>query len=335
MAKPKIHFVCLGNAFRSRLAEAYAKSLGLKNIEFSSSGTAAHLFEQRVPRLAEQVAHQQGVAKFLSKGQQQTTGKLLSKQDMVIFMSPDVMAQAMQMYSFEPKKCLCWHVNDLWQDQLKTHTKPSQTAANLRLVAATFNKINHNVDQLAKEISGPLWVGIVDQFDKPLNFTWPISLANKHKLWTRGVRVLMQTTDDKFVAEKRSSSVIFARGLLDLTLGGYVDAYEDPLKAAIRETFEETGIKLEPSQLKFLQVYKGSHYHPKYRRTTRGFVHCYFARLKPNQQNFKVQQSEVAEILFLSPRQAKSLIRRHYLKNFGRLNYLYKLYAQLLSLALK
>ena len=39
--KIKVHFVCNGNIFRSRLAEAYAKSLGLGQLEISSSGVVA------------------------------------------------------------------------------------------------------------------------------------------------------------------------------------------------------------------------------------------------------------------------------------------------------
>lgn len=36
-----VHFICRGNSFRSIIAEAYAKSLGLKDMIFTSSGTIA------------------------------------------------------------------------------------------------------------------------------------------------------------------------------------------------------------------------------------------------------------------------------------------------------
>ncbi len=47
-------------------------------------------------------------------------------------------------------------------------------------------------------------------------------------------------------------------GLLDATVGGHVDKYESYLEAAVRETKEETGISVSPSDLIFLQKFKVS-----------------------------------------------------------------------------
>ncbi len=333
MRKIKVHFVCLGNAYRSRLAEAYAKSLHLDKFEFSSSGVAAHLFEQRLPIYSELIAKNHQLLRFLSDGQQQTTAKLLDEQDMIIFMHPDVLEQARKEYRMNMFKVHCWKIEDLWQICLEKKVKETDYKMREQLAEQTFTKIKQHVDRLAKQITASSWVDVINSDNQDVGYKQPLDLANKKGLWHRSVHAMVRLHDGRYVIEKRSNKIIFAPGLLDITVGGGIDAGETPEQAIIREIKEEIGVKIRPDQLKLLNVTEGSRYHPKYRRYSRGFSYNYFVRLEPNQEGLKAQQSEVAQLMLASHAQVKKLVRSHRLKHFGRLNYLYKLYRDNLKLA--
>jgi isopentenyl-diphosphate Delta-isomerase len=333
MAKIKIHFVCLGNAYRSRIAEAYMKSLNLPDFSFSSSGLAAGFHIQPLPKHTSFVVTKHGLNQFLSKGQVQTTSDLLKKQDLIIFMHHDLYRDAIQAYGLDPQKCLYWDVADLWQALLRYGDKGQTWTLGSVLAEETFQKIKQRCDMLTRYITKTIWVGVVDAQNNQLDLRLPIEWINKRGLWTRSIRVIIMTGDGRYVVEKRSSRVIFARNMLDLSMAGYVDAGEEPLEAAVREIKEELGISITSDQLKLLQVTKGSYYHPSYKRHTRGFTYNYFVRLKGAEPQFIAQESEVAKIILLTPAQTKRLVKRHYLRHFGKLNYLYRLYAKNLKLA--
>lgn len=320
----------MANAYRSRIAETYANSLGLKDFEFTSSGIAAHLFEQRMIGHTEYVAKAHGLEKYLKKKQTQTSSKLLNEQDVIIFMHPNILDEALKEYDVDLRRVYTWHIEDVWPGQLEKLHKTLEESAE-----AAFKKIKNNTDKLVKELTCSSWIDIVDENNKELGFRANIDMANRRNLWHRSVHALIQTADGRYVIEKRSNNIIFAAGLLDVSLGGAVDTGETPEQTLRREIKEELGIDIEASQAKLLRVDKSSHYHPKYKRHTRGFSYEYFVKLKPGQENFKPQAEEVARIMLANKRQVKSLVTRHYLKSFGRLNYPYKLYKTDIELAEK
>ncbi|HEU5004646.1 MAG TPA: NUDIX domain-containing protein [Candidatus Saccharimonadales bacterium] len=333
MRKIKIHFVCLGNAYRSRLAEAYAKSLNLKGFEFSSSGVAAHLFEQRKPYYADLLAKNHMLLRFLSATQVQTSSKLLDEQDMIIFMHPDVLEQAKKEYQINMFKVHCWNIDDLWQICLERKVSESDLDKTVKLAEETFQKIKRDVDRLASQITKSSWVDVINSDNQDVGYAQSLDTANKKGLWHRSVHAMIRLPDGRYVVEKRSNKIIFAPGLLDITVGGSLDPGETPEQAAIREIKEEINVEIRPDQLKLLNITKGSHYRPKYNRYSRGFSYNYFVQLEPGQGLLKPQQSEVAQLMLATHPQAKKLVRNHRLKHFGRLNYAYKLYRDNLKLA--
>lgn len=87
-----IHFVCSGNAYRSRLAEAYFKSkTHLKNIRVSSSGINAGNPESRYGNgpicwYAMRIMKRLGLIEFMSWHEQQTTADMLKDVDLLVCM---------------------------------------------------------------------------------------------------------------------------------------------------------------------------------------------------------------------------------------------------------
>lgn len=83
----KIHFVCVGNTFRSRLAEAYLNSLQIKGIEVSSSGVRANTNENgNIAWDTKVILENHGILNFASENWVQTSSEVIEDKDLVIFM---------------------------------------------------------------------------------------------------------------------------------------------------------------------------------------------------------------------------------------------------------
>lgn len=111
----KLHFVCRGNIYRSRLAEAYAKYLlrDRSDIKISSSGIeAVRSLIKGVNPITVDYLKADGLADYLSDKQQQTTQDMLDKPDTVVFMNDTVYADALERFDINKEKTRVWHIPD-------------------------------------------------------------------------------------------------------------------------------------------------------------------------------------------------------------------------------
>jgi protein-tyrosine-phosphatase len=86
----RIHFICTGNVYRSRLAEAWCVSRQVPGIEVSSSGIAAgqESLDPISPWAAEVLARYR-LDSFASKHWQPTTRSLVEASDVLVFMESE------------------------------------------------------------------------------------------------------------------------------------------------------------------------------------------------------------------------------------------------------
>jgi protein-tyrosine-phosphatase len=86
----RIHFVCTGNIYRSRLAEAYCISRGVPGIRVFSSGTRAGL-EEDVPisPYAADVLTRFGLDQYAAPHWQRTSAELVRASDVLVFMESE------------------------------------------------------------------------------------------------------------------------------------------------------------------------------------------------------------------------------------------------------
>jgi len=84
-----IHFICTGNMYRSRIAEACCASKCLKGLQVRSSGIGtAFNGGGAISPYAAQVLHEYGIERFASPLWKQTTAASVRDSDVLIFMEP-------------------------------------------------------------------------------------------------------------------------------------------------------------------------------------------------------------------------------------------------------
>lgn len=112
----KIHFICRGNVYRSRMAEAYAKSLLHKDVavRIYSSGIQAGLaLNGKVDPAAVEALKEDGINNYLSPSWQQTTQELLDNSDLNVFMTNSVYSDAKNDYEIDDSKAIIWNIPDI------------------------------------------------------------------------------------------------------------------------------------------------------------------------------------------------------------------------------
>ena len=137
----KIHFVCTGNTFRSRLAEAYLKSKLTPNLEVTSSGVEADKnLNGTICELTIKILIENNIESFASNYWTLTSASILEKQDLIVFMKQNHFDFCINKLKAEIKKYIIWDINDI--DTKKEDESLESFAQN------TFSKIKEGVDEL-------------------------------------------------------------------------------------------------------------------------------------------------------------------------------------------
>ncbi len=253
-----------------------------------------------------------------------TTKNMLTVADVIIFMNKHAYNEAERVYDFDIRKSLVWHI-------------PSSSIASERLPVhaptGAHQTIRRHCEKLRDYLTQAPWVDVVDNANKPTDLRLPLAWVTDRGLWHRGIYVIVRTHDGKFVVAKRSQSIIFAPGMLEISLGGGVDIGENPRRTAQRETYEELGIYAHEKDFQPLFIWRQVGYHPRYNKQTKAHIYAYAVTLPEDISKFTPQLEEVAEIRILSKRQVLHLLRTHRMKHFGQLAWGYKMYQKAIALS--
>ena len=169
-------------------------------------------------------------------------------------------------------------------------------------------------------------IDIYDKNDQPTGKQASIDYVMKRGLWHRGAHVTVYSASGKILMQKRSQRMLTQPGLLDFSCGGLVDTGEQPVDAAVRETFEEVGISAKAEEFLFTGIYRFNHAFPRIRRFSRSFTYCYVLRIG-SEHIGDIQREELEWARFVPLREAQRLVRKHALRGFGRIIPHYRLYA--------
>ena len=147
-----IHFVCRGNAYRSRLAEAYLNSKRIPNLHAISSGVEEeiHRFGNGpVTWLAQRIIQYNSLIPFMSFMSKQTNRELLEKSDIVVFFAKGYFDYCKEKLKFNFSKYEIWTIPDVDDYGLtgKNQTREDDLKK-LDISEKTFNEIKKRIDDL-------------------------------------------------------------------------------------------------------------------------------------------------------------------------------------------
>lgn len=143
----KVLFVCMGNTFRSRLAEAYLKSKNISGLIVSSSGIEAEKnLNGPVCTYTVLILKKYGLLQYLSKTWRVTNKEEIENQDFVVFMDT-------VEYEFCLNKLHCniinyetWNIPDV--PDILLMEKPKNLEKIMSIAERDFKKIKENIDIL-------------------------------------------------------------------------------------------------------------------------------------------------------------------------------------------
>lgn len=305
-----IMFVCMGNTYRSRLAEVYAKSLQAPGLTFVSAGVDAKSnMNGPITPIAMQITAEYHFEAYSKPNWSQLTQGQLDKAAIVICMNRLVQEAGLRAgYKF-PLRTMVWSIADV--DQL-IRDFPNHPEKIPPVAHKTFGEIQQHVDELLVYLRRPRSKEMVDTFladGTPTGRKTDIDSIHTKGLWHHGVHAAIVTADRQALFEKRSSSIIGNPGLWDFSFGGIVASGETPDQALGRELHEELGLRLDWANVNPLFIARYNHYLPHYGLHNKVFIHTYLITLE-RKKVLRLQKSEVAAAKFLPLTEAKRFINR-------------------------
>ncbi len=148
-----IHFICIGNAYRSRLAETYLRSKNLPGIITSSSGIHADFHKAGngpICWYALRLARKFDIIEYISHSSTQTNLLHIMGPDHHIFMHQEVLHAHKNIYERVPKKFDVWDIEDMHIDDGRIYDEKEKEI--IRQSEASFEKIRKNVDELVEKL---------------------------------------------------------------------------------------------------------------------------------------------------------------------------------------
>jgi len=117
--------------------------------------------------------------------------------------------------------------------------------------------------------------------------------VHDNNLWHREVAVWVINDNGEILIQKRSTNKRHAPNKYSIC-AGHIDIGEMPEDAAVRELFEETGIKIDKRELRYIDTFKNkneSNYHYKY---------TYFITTTKKIDEMVMQLEEVSDLKYIS-----------------------------------
>jgi isopentenyldiphosphate isomerase len=153
-------------------------------------------------------------------------------------------------------------------------------------------------------------INILDKNGKKTKLIQSKKYSHRIGLWHAVTNVWVYNSKGEILLQKRSKLKGVWPNKLGVSAGGHVSVGEKIEQAAVRETFEEIGIKttikqLEKIAVKKIIVTKGEVGDKKY-RDRREFTHVFLLKYDKNISNLKIQECEVSQIKFIPIKKIES-----------------------------
>ena len=137
-----VHFVCLGNVYRSRLAETYLNSKKLANVTAISSGISASENNNRpISWLTQRLYEVYKLVPFQKSSWTQTSKLLLGSADLTIFFDNKYYQYCVDNFGYNSTNFEVWEIEDL-DGSIKDHMeKIRKTEENFKVIRQKVNNL--------------------------------------------------------------------------------------------------------------------------------------------------------------------------------------------------
>lgn len=149
-----VHFVCIGNTYRSRLAEALLNSHGLPDLRAASSGIrAAENLNGPVSWYALRLLKNAGLIPYMAPHWTQTTPEALAGCDLVVFMEEACLRFCETECHFARRSYEIWEVPDVNDPRFpEQQAPPGDELAVMAITERTFRRLKAEVAALVERV---------------------------------------------------------------------------------------------------------------------------------------------------------------------------------------
>lgn len=149
-----IHFICSGNTYRSRLAEAYLKSKQIQGIECISSGVEAEYnYNGPITWQAARILRDKELIQFMSNYWTQTTKELLDKSDLIIFVTDYQYNFCKEKLGYSGKNFEVWDIKDI--NDFGLMEGPNTLDEDIKIIQLSdqaFSILKQKIDELIEKL---------------------------------------------------------------------------------------------------------------------------------------------------------------------------------------
>ena len=135
------------------------------------------------------------------------------------------------------------------------------------------------------------------------------SYIHKNGLFHATVHVWIFSKKGNVLIQKRSTKKKLNPGVWDVSVAGHIEYKEDIKAAAIRETFEETGLHVNEKDLSKLGVYSSVSNHSEI--IDKEFHHTYILKIDEDKINLNYKNDEVDDLKLISLGEMDFLLKKN------------------------
>ncbi|NNM67938.1 MAG: NUDIX domain-containing protein [Spirochaetales bacterium] len=137
---------------------------------------------------------------------------------------------------------------------------------------------------------------LCDENGNLLGVTETRSRVHAQGLWHKSAQVWILDSQNRLLLQRRDPSKQTDPGKWDISVAGHVSAGQSVLEAALRETHEELGLVLSPSELVMVFSVRREYLQPETGFLDREIHHNFLCRRDVNLSELVLQPGEVVEV---------------------------------------